>query len=318
MSQQPELPWTGERLVPSYTGDTAIEHLHRYAFAAEYARDKDVLDIACGEGYGSNLLARVAASVVGVDISHEVVAHARNKYGRTIKFCVGSCTRVPLASDSFDTIVSFETLEHIDDHDGMLQEVKRVLRRDGVFIISTPDKLNYGHLVGDAGNPFHVRELSSEEFVNLLKRYFKNTYFYEQKICHASILTPVAGLPVTGFRQYLGDFRRLVHNDGLITPVYNIAVATNNDDDGLKSIVSLFQGWDMPTPETRLAAETALARKLTKELADAEAGRNASLRELDALRRRVAKWRYRVVDAVAHSFDRLWRLGRSATGPRRS
>ncbi len=126
-----ELPWTGERLVPSYVGNTALEHLHRYAFAREYAQDKDILDIACGEGYGAYLLADVARSVIGVDIAEEVVEHARRKYGDhpRLSFEIGTCSEIPLDDASVDLVVSFETLEHHGEHDQMLREVKRVLRR---------------------------------------------------------------------------------------------------------------------------------------------------------------------------------------------
>ena len=163
MSPEFNLPWTGERLVPSHTGDTAIEHLHRYAFAREYIEGKDVLDIACGEGYGSHMMSNIAANVVGVDISPEVIAHARNRYGDKVTFSVGSCTDIPLSSASFDVVVSFETLEHLAGHEQMLKEVKRVLRPGGVLILSSPDKLNYT-ILPKTQNPFHVRELSKEEF----------------------------------------------------------------------------------------------------------------------------------------------------------
>ncbi len=133
MGNGSELPWTGERLVPYHTGDTAIEHLHRYAFAREYVYGKNVLDIACGEGYGSHLLSNVAASVIGVDISADVVAHARRKYGEgdRVTFREGSCAAIPLPDTSVDAVVSFETLEHIAEHEVMLGEVKRVLRPGG-------------------------------------------------------------------------------------------------------------------------------------------------------------------------------------------
>src|SRR5580693_4504241 len=96
-----ELPWTGERLVPSLTGDIVLEHLHRYLFAMELAAGKDVLDIACGEGYGGNLLAIRARSVTGVDISMETVQHARTKYSRSnLTFLQGSCTAIPIPDKS--------------------------------------------------------------------------------------------------------------------------------------------------------------------------------------------------------------------------
>ena len=120
-------------------GDIELEHLHRYAIARDLAYGKDVLDIACGEGYGSELLATVARKVTGVDISEEAIAHAARKYVRpNIAFAVGSCACIPLAEANVDLVVSFETIEHHDRHLEMMQEIGRVLRPTGVLIISSP------------------------------------------------------------------------------------------------------------------------------------------------------------------------------------
>src|ERR1700722_15129763 len=103
MTQPHELPWTGERLVPSLNGDIVLEHLHRYAFAADLVAGKDVLDIACGEGYGSNLLAARARSVIGVDISEETIGHAQSNYVRdNLTFRPGSCLAIPTPDQSAD------------------------------------------------------------------------------------------------------------------------------------------------------------------------------------------------------------------------
>ena len=140
------LEWTGERFVP-WIRESAIayEHLHRYAYAAELVTDKRVLDMACGEGYGSNLLAAGAASVIGVDIDEKVIRHASAKYGSTkLQFLSGSITALPIPDDhSFDVIVCFEAIEHIEDQDALLAEVQRLLKPDGVFIVSTPNKAVY-------------------------------------------------------------------------------------------------------------------------------------------------------------------------------
>ena len=135
------LPWTGERYVPQVTGQIQLEHIHRYLLAREYANEKDVLDIACGEGYGSAILAETARSVVGVDIAAEAVRHAATRYRRdNVQFRLGSCIKIPLDSHSMDLVVSFEALEHLDEHKAMMAEIKRVLRPSGVLLISSPDK----------------------------------------------------------------------------------------------------------------------------------------------------------------------------------
>ena len=100
-----KLVFSGERYVPEVHGQIEIEHLHRYALAIEIAKDKDVLDIASGEGYGSHLLSSVARSVIGVDISRETIEHSRKKYEKNnLIFKVGSACKIPLEDSSVDVI----------------------------------------------------------------------------------------------------------------------------------------------------------------------------------------------------------------------
>jgi hypothetical protein len=281
-------------------------------------------------------MSNVAASVVGVDISPEVVAHACKKYGDKVTFSVGSCTDIPLDDASVDVVVSFETLEHLAEHELMLKEVKRVLRPGGILILSSPDKLNYT-ILPKTQNPFHARELSKEEFRILVDKYFSHCYMFEQKICHGSVLAPTAGLAVTGVRHYMGDFHRLAYTDGIMTPPYNIAVATD-DGSQLPHTFSLFQGWDLPTEleknlsdanaaheqlidaadshaaasrelERRLvdaeAAHAAAIGELEKRLIDAGAAHAAALSETEALRRRLGRIRYQAVDGAARLVARI-------------
>lgn len=266
-----ELPWTGERLVPSHKGDTALEHLHRYAFAREYVRGKQILDIACGEGYGSKMLADEASRVVGVDICPDVIAHASRKYGDgdRLEFKVGLCTSIPLPDHSVDGVVSFETLEHLAEHEEMLGEVKRVLRPGGFIILSTPDKLHCT-IIPKNHNPFHVRELTREEFSELLRKTFSHVYLFEQRICHCSLLAPTADLPIVGIRHYQGDFRQLTWTDGIAAPLFNLAIAAGGECE-FKHAVSLFQGRDIPTELEKHFAELRDELRAThQKLADAE------------------------------------------------
>src|SRR6516162_4031681 len=150
----PQLEWTGERYVTSVSGEIEFEHTHRYLFAMPFAESATVLDIASGEGYGSALLGSVAHRVIGIDIDENSIAHARSKYKNdNLSFLRGDCTRIPLSSDSVDLIVSFETLEHILDHLQFFNEISRVLRPDGVLVISTPDRVPYNDLMTAGPNP---------------------------------------------------------------------------------------------------------------------------------------------------------------------
>ena len=169
-TREKDLPWTGERYVPQLRGDIALEHLHRYAFACELSLGKRVLDIACGEGYGSEMLSRNAESVVGVDIDPATVAHAMTKYrSPNMKFIEGACEKIPLPDKSVDLVVSFETLEHIEDHDKFLGEIERVLVSGGILVISTPEKAAYSDKPGHV-NPLHKKELYRDQFLRLLSQ----------------------------------------------------------------------------------------------------------------------------------------------------
>lgn len=183
------LQWTGERLVTEL--DSAFgtfEHLHRYALAVQLCNNKIVLDIASGEGYGSNLIAGVATSVVGVDISREAVEHAKKKYQRkNLQFREGSTSKIPMESNSADVIVSFETIEHISEHELFLSEIKRILKENGTLILSTPDKDIYHER--EAHNPFHIKELTTLEFEALIKIYFKEVKLYQQRFFIGSVIS---------------------------------------------------------------------------------------------------------------------------------
>ena len=233
-SQRPEI----ERLGTQAFTVSAVEHLHRYALAADICRGKDVLDIASGEGYGSNLLAQTSKRVTGVDISNDVIEQAKAKYVRpNLAYIQGSVDAIPLDNSSIDMAVSFETLEHHDKHEEMLSEIKRVLRPSGVLIISTPDKLFYSD-VPHYVNEFHVKELYLDDFRNLVQRFFRRHRLLSQGLAYGTLITPDGDWGPLSY--YRGDFetcepvRRLTRNE------YNIAIAS---DDTLPEIgVTFFDG----------------------------------------------------------------------------
>jgi len=137
------MEFTGERYVPTEAGEIRHEHLHRYAWCARLVEGKDVLDIACGEGYGSAMLARRARSVKGVDIADDAVAHASAAYRdiSNLAFMQGDAAQIPLDDNSVDAVVSFETIEHHDRHREMLSEIRRVLRMSSSGFASSTMKL---------------------------------------------------------------------------------------------------------------------------------------------------------------------------------
>lgn len=203
--------------------ETSIEHLHRYAIAMELVKTKKVLDIACGEGYGSNLLAKNATHVTGVDINADVIKQATAKYQKqNLEFLTGIVENIPAADKQFEVVVSFETLEHIADHKKMMAEIKRVLQPGGLVIISTPDKKNYTDKTG-RNNPFHVKELYEEEFKALLHLYFKNVQVLSQQITLSSVITSERS---EGMKTYKGSYEEITNDIGE-NRLYCIALASD-------------------------------------------------------------------------------------------
>jgi SAM-dependent methyltransferase len=185
----PALEFTGERFTPECVREIWYEHWHRYAFALRFAPSRRVLDAACGEGYGSALLARRAARVLGVDVSPQAIDHAGARYvAPNLRFEVADVTALDaLPSASFDLIVSFETLEHLQPQERMLDGFARLLSDDGLLLVSTPDKRNYSDVPGFA-NEHHVRELYRPEFEALLAARFPAFKLYAQKLVFQSAL----------------------------------------------------------------------------------------------------------------------------------
>lgn len=224
-----DLPFTGERFIPGTRGEIWIEHWHRYHFAARWAAGRRVLDVACGEGYGSALLARHAARVTGVDISSEAVAHARKAYGAlgNVEFACAPCTRLPLDDASIDLAVSFETIEHIAEQAEFLDELARVLAPGGVLVLSCPNKLEYSDKRGFA-NEFHVKELYREELEALLAERFPVAEWYGQRPTFFSLIAPEMAAPVEAHLVEVSESAPDQASPRLSNPLYFLACASRS------------------------------------------------------------------------------------------
>lgn len=231
--------WSGERIETFVVRDTSIEHLHRYAVAMKYAKDRVVLDIACGEGYGSKFLSAVAKSVIGIDIDPETIFRASKKYlNHNLSFKQGNVTAIPENDGTFDLVVSFETLEHLEEHDCMLSELKRVLKKDGILIISSPEKKEYSDK-RNYKNPFHKKELYEGELVSLLKKYFISIELLYQRTIKGSAICGKSNY--TGIDLLDGDFNQIKELEFI--PKFIIAIAANNSN-GLNNQNGIFSFFD--------------------------------------------------------------------------
>lgn len=226
---QQALEFSGERLTTATSGQIEIEHFHRYFLARELCRGKDILDVASGEGYGAALLAQVAHSVTGVDLDKLTVTHAQRSYPQAnLRFLRGDARDLPVADSSFDVVVSFETLEHFAEHDKFLAEVRRVLRPNGIFLVSTPDRDVYSP-AGRPANPFHARELTRDQFRATLEQHFPHVEVYLQRPFAGSAVLPdsqnVPAGPVLSFERRGNDHAESEY--GLPRAVYLLAIASD-------------------------------------------------------------------------------------------
>jgi SAM-dependent methyltransferase len=171
------LEFTGERVIPGRVNDDLwSEHIARYAFARRYAEGRRVLDLGCGTGYGSAELAQTAAEVVGVDIAPEAIEYARTTYPLpALRFVEASCTAVPFPQNSFNLVVAFEVIEHLQNFREFLTECARVITPQGLLLVSSPNKRYYAESRAKAGaNPYHEHEFEPDEFVSELSKVFSS------------------------------------------------------------------------------------------------------------------------------------------------
>ena len=158
--------------------------LARYRFAGSLVKGKVVLDVACGRGYGTALLSKSGARrVVGVDISEKALDYAREySFHRGINFIQAEASRLPFKQESFQVIVSFETLEHLSESDKFLSEAVRSLSKSGLFILSTPNRRAFSPFFRSSYSPLHRKEYTLGELVLLLRKYFENIDFFGQEL----------------------------------------------------------------------------------------------------------------------------------------
>lgn len=204
------MEFTGERFLPELNRESEISifHLQRYYSIKKLCKDKIVVDAACGEGYGSAMLSESAKYVYGYDISTDAIDNAKSKYVcDNLEYAEANVISIPLTNNSVDVFISFETIEHISKENQtlFLEEIKRVLKDDGILIMSSPDKKRYSD-IPRFNNPYHVHELYYDEFELLIKSYFKYSEYYYQGMFVNSYIYPNERKPIFSTNEIqLGD-----------------------------------------------------------------------------------------------------------------
>lgn len=284
-----DLEFTGERFVPGVPGEIELEHVHRYAFARGYAAGKRVLDAACGEGYGSALLARAASQVVGVDIDPATLAHASRQYVALtgLAFQQASVTALPFADASFDLIVSFETIEHLEEKDQprMLAEFARLLAPRGLLILSAPNRVEYSEK-NNYHNPYHLHEHDRAELEALLATHFAARRFYHQRVLLGSSLWREEGGATQA--SYVGNSRE-VNPSSPPPAMYFLVMAARSAADLPDDGASLSLFIDPEEAELRrLASQVDEIRLVNARLAEVTASLEARTEHVLHLERMVA------------------------------
>jgi SAM-dependent methyltransferase len=173
------LPDTSERLIPQRVR-SRDEHLLvlRHVFAYEFAKRTladcgRVLDLGCGEGYGTALLARAVGEIVGLDVDEAAIAHAASRHAAAnCRFRRHDGERLPFEDAAFDAVVSFQVIEHVSRDRMYVSEVSRVLTPGGRLVLTTPNAANRLGPGGRPWNRFHVREYRAAELRDLLAEGF--------------------------------------------------------------------------------------------------------------------------------------------------
>ena len=182
------LEWTGERIIPKLMkpmNGMLLEHIARYYFAIPYIKGR-VLDIACGTGYGCHMVAkdrkREVHEIIGVDVDQETILYANREYNhQKVTYIQGDALdpELPEKLGLFDTILSFETIEHVQDDQLFMDNLYRILKPGGRLILSSPFGRGRGMPTSE---PFHVHQLTPKEFEELFTRFSSMEMYYQRGV----------------------------------------------------------------------------------------------------------------------------------------
>lgn len=243
------MEYTGERFIPDSDGlEIEAEHMHRYKAISSCIKNMNILDAGCGTGYGSFLMSQYAKNVTGIDISSETVQWCNDHYTaqQNLKFIQGSLNSLPFDDSVFDCIVIFEVIEHVEKviQDQFILEAKRILKPNGVLVMSTPNKSIYTDKSG-YHNPYHISEFYSDDYKEYLYREFEFVKMFNQSLYLISSIRD----------QEMNERRvRIIQNsDFEIEGKYMIAICSNEQTALTPFDLSSIYKYDS-TPSTNMAS----------------------------------------------------------------
>lgn len=228
-----------ERMVPEKHKGSGIygEHIARYSAVEELVRGKSVLDIASGSGYGTFQLAKFAKSIVGVDVSEDAILYSRKHYAsNNIVYVKGDGKRIPADDHVFDVVVCFETIEHLDDYHVFMAEINRVLKPDGLLVLSTPNDKEFAE-----GNHFHLHEFENDELLALVRQYYKYVKPYYQATWIGNIIGTYENMTAEWESKVL--FRQLKAIDPDKFLYFYFLCSNREITESIETQVSMSQHW---------------------------------------------------------------------------
>ncbi len=204
-----------ERLAFDITNPWWGEHVARYHYAASFVKGKRVLDVACGTGFGLEILAAHCDLLVGVDRDEKTLSEVRERILPPTQLIAADACKLPFPDSFFDVAVSFETLEHLSDRSGFVQELARVVAPMGVVILSTPNALVTHPKNGKPYNPHHLYEYTPSELSQMLLAEFGEVTLFGQVVDPRFVIPPFSDLqkqmPPTPWNRLGATIRRLLY-----------------------------------------------------------------------------------------------------------